>query len=250
MKNNNKCLYIIFALIIIVVLSILMYYKFFSSVSSTDDHIDNNTVISDDEDISSEEISISSKQIQELYRIIDFDMLFPNSGLYSQKMNLVSELSDDDKTELLRYLLVNSSEYVAIKNENGLYTYTSDVVKEAWSKIFGNDSPVLTNKVNLGYNSCVTYNEDGSITDGPCGGGYGPYDIGYKILKKAVMQDGDINLYVLVKFIDDEPNNNNYYSDYERTKVIKNESTEPANYKFIFKKDSKDNYYFYGVEKI
>ena len=71
-------------------------------------------------------------------------------------------------------------------------------------------------------------------------------------LLRATKTDDEIILYEAVKFIevDTYTLKNTYYEDYNKTILTTENEIIDANYKFIYKKDASDSYYFYGVEKI
>ena len=196
-----------------------------------------------------EELSIESKQVKDLYELtigLNHSADPRNKDpQYTSKELIIADLNTEDKLSLLATFL---------GKEDGvgemLYGYyepkywNKDTVEKAYRKVFGNDAKIDLKVDNYYW---YDYKEDGTLYLNLAGGESGPYDITFKKIKKAIKKDNVISLYMLITFVDEDENR---YSDIERTKKIENEETEEANYKYVFKKDSKGQYYFYSIEKI
>lgn len=165
------------------------------------------------------------------------------SQFYGSDKMLVSNLSKDVIYNLFIDWMFDVSE--SHKDEYFKY-YDRVTVLNEWSKLFGNDLPF-----NL-------YDYEDFESDGTykkcinCGGDVGIIGVENTLLR-AAKSDKEIVFYEAVKFMefgkdyDDPPL---WYKDYDKTISTTEEENIDANYKFIYKKDVNDNYYFYGVERI
>ena len=129
--------------------------------------------------------------------------------------------------------------------------YDSKTILNEWKKFAGSN-----NEFNLyDYGADIygyKFSSDGSFKRcAACDGGVGPGETENTLLR-ATKTDDEIILYEVVKFMKFAENSDEafWYKDYNKTIRITENETIDANYKFIYKKDINDNYYFYGVEKI
>jgi len=209
-----------------------------------------NTNIKEDNVVIEKEISINDDTVQNLYKtFVNFCFEYGNivDSYYKKDITFASELSDSIKHELLIHI-IGEHDTTKIDENTGvqLSYWESKTVSSTWKKLFGSTSKPFTNKTF----GCFEYQSDGSLTMGPCGGVCMP-EVDSNLLKATELNDKKY-LYVAVKFIEfnESSSSYKYYKDAEKKIEIGENDPIDANYRFVFNKDSDDNYYFYSVEKV
>ena len=219
------------------------------SAEDKNNQIDDNSSISDDSnDNKTVELSLSDEFVVKMFNL---HSSFINDSkilkeFYSVSEVNSSELSNDAKRYLFRIWLSNVEK---TNQDSSYYYYSASTVLNEWKKLFGSHTNFhFYNDGNLKING-YKFQSDGAFQECiQC-----DFDIGLvgskNRLVKATKSDNEIILYEDVKFFD--ASNENYYKDYNKTLLTDEDGLLDANYKFIYKKDTDiDNYYFYGIEKI
>lgn len=158
-----------------------------------------------------------------------------------------------DVDQLTAYHMVERNYFSSDAKSISLEEFTKEV-----QKILGKDYAFKPESINYNGSSCPQYNYDANTKtfnkqQTACGGTSGPVGIKY-IITKAVESDGLLEINVRVAFGD---GSSIFYSDYARTKVLKEYSgsetdldySKAALYKFTFKSED-GNFVFVSSEPV
>ena len=193
-----------------------------------------------------EELSLDDEIVKNLFEVHKSLMSYCEKcveNFYSKDLTDIKTLDNNFKLDFLKYnVLYNSEERT--EDENYYYISSETVAKE-WNKLYGPSTKFPTIKKNVADGD--GYLKDGSFRITKNADGVGPgVSFATNKLIKATKSDDEIVLYENVKFFDGDVSS---FSDYEKT-IPYDEVNIKENYKFTYKKNKDNNYYFYSIEKV
>lgn len=227
-----------------------------SNIIKEENGTDNSNVTNNNSNNYSE-IGIDSQLVKNLWDISGSEWTLLNGDddavietFYKNNVTIINNLSDEMKARLLEYQLrkISAESNNACYGEYGcdFEYWGANLVANTYNLIFGNDN-YLKNKI-IG---CSHYQSDYSLYHSKnCGDSVGLVGATSTLIK-ATQSSDEVVLYQFVRFSSQNANGTvSYYKDYDKVNTVTEIKDEPANYKRIFKKNDRGNYYFYSIEKI
>ena len=215
-------------------LNVKITHSYLESNKNNNSQKESNINVNTDENIIKDnlnkklESNSTAKELYDIVNKIDNCTVEGWSEIYKKDISLVSEYRNEI-SEIVMKIIGEPNTYKEI-NGTKFDAWTKEKVESAWKKVFGNTSePFKDDQVHGVW--CNTWNSDGTIHQGGCGGTCGLYS---STITDFDVKDDTISFYASVIFNDE--NNNDTNSE--------------SNYKYVFKKDSEGNYYFYSIEKL
>lgn len=273
--NKNKIIFTVIIILLILLIGILIYIIY---DKNKDVKINQNN---DNQENSYEELSIESDFIKNLYSYSNIQCEIERKIYYENDKFIISDMDNDYKLIIPATYLYNN--YIVDEGQNN-YKISVEKYKEIVEKIFGKINYDMKNTTKIGPPSVYFDKEPNTVNISLAAGcpigqfGYlreivaaRKYDDRIEIAEKHLFKNYEVcdsstsklcmNYYDEYFDINDKnaPKNKigyDYYDTYDKyfeidtKETIKKYADVIPTYRFTYKKDAKENYYFYSVEKL